>query len=347
MLLTLGECGDPVWAESPMFGDASRFALPRLHPWRRLAALPPALAFLAAALLVPQRVPAGDVNSALADEIVADLTATLLELKQQELMTPAEEQRLEEEIERIRRGARDRVDASSWEAADALRDKVAAGLSEKQDAVKWAQESLARLNAAAQGGATAESTSAAQTAELTKALERLARSGLLAGAPADLQRWLEGGKLPADAASLGELTASLSAYLAGKDGSFGELAGLGKGFGRFDPSEFPLESDGSAPDGDGEPGRGGVNRGRADAALTWGKETSPFDRFKGQALPPGAPRSPDDWAPLAVLPGAPQEAAQRSAASASRQYAATSGQTAWRRSLAPRHQSAVKKYFEK
>jgi hypothetical protein len=344
MFLTLGEHDDPAWAESSTFEDVSAFALPRLRPWRRLAVLPPALAFLAVALLMPQRVPAHAADTALANDIVADLMATKLELKAQELITPDEENRLEEEIERIRRGAQERVDSSSWEAADALRERVAAGLSGKQDAVQWAEESLARYAAAARTGANAESSTGAQAAELTDALEKLARSGLLAGAPADLQRLLKGGKLPADAESLQELTAALSKYLADTNGRFGQLARLGKEYGRFDPSEFPLQA---AEDGDGRPGSGGLNRGRGDAELTWGKESAPYDRFKGQALPPGAARSPDDWAPLAVLPGAPQEAAQRSAPSAARQYAATSGQTAWRRSLAPRHQAAVKKYFEK
>jgi hypothetical protein len=345
MFLTLGEHDDLAWAESPTFEDASTFPLPRLRPWRRLAVLPPALAFLAAALLMPQRVPANAADGTLAHDIVADLTATKLELKQRELITPDEENRLAEEIERIRRGARERVDSSSWEAADALREKIAAGLSEKQDAVKWAEESLARYAAAARPGANAESSADAQAAELTDAFEKLARSGLLAGAPADLHRLLNG-KLPADAASLRELTAALSGYLAETNERFGQLARLGKEFGRFDPSEFPLDSDLSA-DGDGYAGRGGITRGRGDAELTWGQESAPHDRFTGQALPPGAARSPDDWAPLVVLPGAPQEAARRSAPSAARGYAATSGQTAWRRSLAPRHQAAVKKYFEK
>jgi hypothetical protein len=347
MLLTLLETSDPAWTESPKLEDAMKFALPRLRPWRKLAALPPALAFLAVTLWLPQRTPAQAGNAILADDIAADLMATVAALKQQELITPGEEKRFEEEIERIRRGAQERVDSSSWEAADALREKVAADLSGKQDAVKWAEESLGRYAAAAQGGANSESTSEAHAAELMKAIEQLARSGLLAGAPADLQGLLNGGKLPTDAASLRELTAALSTYLANTNGRFGDLARLGKEFGRFDPSEFPLDPDAAGPDGDGIPGRGGINRGRGDAPLTWGKETLPFDRFKAQALPPGAPRSPDDWAPLVVLPGAPRESPELSAQAAARQYAAAAGQTAWRRTLAPRHQSAVKKYFEK
>src|SRR4029453_8886416 len=264
------------------------------------------------------------------------------------LVTPEEEKKLEDEIERIRRGAQERVDASSWEAADALREKVVAGLAEKQRGVKWAEESLARFEAAAKGGANVESSAAAQAAELTKALDALAKSGLMAGAPADLQRLLKSGKLPADPGSLRDLAASLSKYLGETKGRMAGVGKLGKEFGRFDPAEFTLDSgEGAAADGDGEPGRGGINRGRADAPLTWGAESLPFDRFKAQALPPGAARSPDDWAPVVVLPGAPKESAAIGTAAAARQYAAAAGQNAWRRTLAPRHQSAVKKYFAK
>jgi hypothetical protein len=344
MLLTLLENDDPAWVESPAFAAASKFPLPLLRPWRKLAPLVPALAFLMAALLLPQRMPPQG-NGVLADDIAADLTATLTELKQQELITPAEEKALEEEVERIRRDAQERVDASSWEAADALREKVAASLSEKQDAVKWAEESLGRYGAAAQTGVNPGSNSEAQSAELLNALEKLAKSGLLAGAP-ELQQLLKSGKLPADAKSLGQLTAALAKHLAETKGRIGDVARLGKESGRFNPSEFPVAGDRSGPDG-GNPGTGGVNRGRADAPLTWGKESSPFDRFKESALPPGGARNPDEWAPIAVLPGVPQESAQLSARSAARQYAASAGQAAWRRTLAPRHQRAVKKYFEK
>ena len=346
MMLTMFETNDLAWAESAMAERTSRFSLPRLRPWRKLSSLLPAAAFLSAVLWLPQRMPQR-TNAILADDIAANLKATVEELKQQELITPDEEKKLEEEIERIRRGAEQRIDASSWEAADALRDRAAAAVLDKQNAVKWVEESLARYADAAKAGANGDSIADAHAAELTKALEKLAQSGLLAGAPADLQRRLEGGKPPTDAASLRELAASLSAYLAETNRRLGGLASLGKEVGRFDPSEFPLDSNSSAPDGNGKPGRGGINRGRADAPLTWGKESLPLDRFKSQALPPGAARSPDDWAPVVELPGTPGESAAPSAPSAARQYAAVAGQGAWRRTLAPRHQSAVKKYFEK
>jgi hypothetical protein len=345
MLLALHESPAPAWQDSALVARVSTIPLPRLRPWRKLAVILPALAFMAAAFWLPQRLPHAN-DTILADDIADNLTATLAELKQQELITPVEEQRLEDEIERLRRSAEARVDASSWEAADALRDKIVAGLSEKQDAVKWAAESLARYAAASQGG-DANAMTAAQVAELTSALERLAQRGLLAGASPELQRMLANGKLPTDPAALRTLMATLSKHLADTNARIGGLARRGRGFGRFDPAEFSVRSGERLPDGDGKPGRGGVSRGRADAPLTWGKESAPFDRFKAMTLPPGAARGPEDWAPIAEATGSPEEAAVLSTSSGARQYADVAGQSAWRRTLAPRHQRAVKNYFAK
>jgi hypothetical protein len=348
LLLSRLERPGTAWDGTPLMSRASTIDLPRLRPWRRLLPLLPAFAFLAVALLLPQRWPADD--ALLAEEIAADLTATLGDLKEQGLITPDDEQRLEEEIERIRTSARERVDAASWEAADALRERLSARLSEQQDALQWAAASLARYAAAAQSAAASSdgaATPEALASELADALGRLAQSGLLDDAPADLRALARSGRLPADADALRRLTGSLAEYLAERGRRTGDLAGLAPGFGRFDPAEFGLDGNGTPADGDGIPGRGGVNRGRGDAQLTWGEETTPFDRFKAQPLPPGAPRSPDDWAPVVELPGAPAESARPGTPSQTRTYAADAGQSAWRRTLAPRHQSAVKKYFEK
>jgi hypothetical protein len=350
LLLALMERRDQAWAASPLLERLSRMSLPRVRPWRALLPVAPALVFLAVALLLPQRVPRHDASALLANQMAADLTATVAELRQQDLITPLEEEKLEEEIERVRRGALERMDAASWEAADALRERLADSLTEKQDALQWAQQSLSRYAAAAQAGAPEVSAAMAASAsqELMQALQKLAEIGQLTGAPQELQRLASGGAaLPSDPESLRRLAASLSEFLSGQNMRFAEAASLGREFGRFEPSEFPLDFDPSAPDGDGDPGTGGLNRGRADAPLTLGNETLPFDRFKAQSLPPGFVRSPDDWAPLVVLPGAPQESARLSRSMAARTYQDAAGQAAWRRTLAPRHQSAVKKYFEK
>jgi hypothetical protein len=343
--LALLDTRDPAWAASPVAERGAAFPLPELRLKRTLAVLLPALMFLVTALWLPQRMPR-DTSTRLADDMADKLEATLAELKEQDLITPTEENTLDEEIERLRQSARERVDASSWEAADALRESMAANVGEKQNAAKWAEESLSRYMAAASSGRPdAAAMAEAHAAELTKALEKLAQSGMLATAPANVQELLKSGKFPLDEAAQRELMASLAKALAASKGKFTGLGKLGKEFGRFDPAEFPLDATMSAEGG--IPGQGDVTRGRADAELTWGKETAPFDRFKEKALPPGAARSPDDWTPVVEAFGAPQESPQMSASSAARQYGAVAGQTAWRRTLAPRHRSAVKKYFEK
>jgi hypothetical protein len=227
-----------------------------------------------------------------------------------------------------------------------VQEKLAATTAAKQDAAKWAQEAIASYAAAVAGGLDPASEAAAgPKAELSRALEALAKSGVLAGAPADLQKMLGAGStLPLDAATLGKLAAALGQYLGDVRAT---LAGLrsGEGMpGRFDPSEFAVAAEGES--GGNIPGRGGVTRGRADAEMTWGKESQPADRFKPQALPPGFVRGPDDWAPIVSMPGAPTVAPDTNGPAAARVYRDEAGQAAWRRTLAPRHQSAVKKYFQ-
>ena len=341
LLLTLSERPADEWGHGAQVMRAAHLALPRLRPWRRLAIVAPAFAFLVIALLLPQRVRASD-SSAIADEIVAGLSASLAQLQSHDLVTPEEEKKLEEEIERVRKAAQQRMDASAWEAADAVKEKLTARAAAKQDAAKWAQEALAAYAAAVADGLDAKDV-AGPRAELSRALEALAKSGMLAGAPADLQKMLgAGSKLPADAATLSQLAASLGDYLGDLQAILGELRS-GDGMpARFDPADFAVPSDSG---GGGLPGRGGLNRGRADAELTWGEETLPADRFKPQALPPGFIRSPDDWAPIVNMPGAPSVAPETNGRSAPRVYGDDAGQAAWRRTLAPRHQSAVKKYF--
>ena len=341
-VLTLAERHDEAWSHAPQIGRATHISLPRFRPWRRLAVVAPALAFLVIALLLPQRTSAAG-PSPMADDIVAGLSTTLAELKSHDLVTQEEEKQLEQEIERVRNAARNRMDASAWEAADAVKEKMAANAAAKQDAAKWAQEALARYSA---GGADGSADGASAKDELSRALEALAKSGALAGAPADIQKMLASGKLPGDAASLAKLAGSLAQYLGDIQKGLGELRGFGGRGSRFDPSEFAAAGEGeSGPSGGDRPGRGGINRGRADAELTYGQETQPAERFKAQALPPGYVRSPDDWAPVINMPGAPIVAPEAGGRAAARAYGEDAGQAAWRRTLAPRHQSAVKKYF--
>jgi hypothetical protein len=348
-LLALLETQDPAWMDGYGIKEFSTFPFPRFLVWRRLAMLVPAASFLAIALLLPQRIPAA-ANTVLANDIASELKTKLEELKKQDLVTPSEEKELQAEIERIRKDSLERVDASTWEASDSMHEKFAAKISEKQDAMKWAADALSQFAKSGEsGGAGAD----VQAGELGTAIDKLAQAGMLANAPEELQKLLGGkdalaggkAKLPKDAQSLKKLAAALSNYLGERAEKCSGLAQRA-GTSGFNPSEYPAFNYERGPDGDGDPGTGGLNRGRGDADLTWGKESQEFDRFKSQPLPPGSYRSPDDWAPVAILPGAPKASPELSVASSGAQYAGMAGQSAWRRSLAPRHYSTVKKYFD-
>jgi hypothetical protein len=297
--------------------------------------------FLAATLVLPQRA-ARASNTAVADEMAASLAKTVAELKQQQMVAPEQEKALEEAIERIRQSARQRVDASSWEAADALREKMAADVADKQNAAKWAQESLARYAAAARGAGGAPPANGAEAAELTKALEQLAKSGLLAGAPESLKASMMSGKLPADAASLRELTASLGKYLRETNGRFGEVGKLGKEFGPFQSRRLSTRR-----------AVGGWRRGswtqrrqsrpRADAELTWGKKRRPSISSSPRRSRP-APRAARRLVAYRRVAGRAAGVAGLERGRHAREECADAvGQGAWRRALAPRHQSAVRK----
>jgi hypothetical protein len=350
-LLTLLETDDPAWGRTAVLENFKQLPMPRLRLWSRLGPILASALFLVTALLLPQRMITAPGTTVLANDIVADLKTTLEELKKQELLTSEEQKTLDEEIERIRKDALDRVDASSWEAADAIREKMTSSLNQKEDAMNWAQESLARYAATAQAG---NAPTSAEADELASAIEKLAQTGMLDDAPSDLKKLLGSEealasgnfKLPTDPKALRKLAAQLAQHLGDRSRRFGEIRQLPREAGRFDPGEFGEFNFEKQPDGDGDPGSGGLNRGRGDADLTWGDESLPFDRFKSVALPPGSVRGPDDWAPVAALPGAPKEAAERTFSSTGMQFSGTAGQSAWRRTLAPRHYSAVKRYFE-
>jgi hypothetical protein len=355
-LLALLETQDPAWMNFRGIQKFAAFPFPRFHVWRKLAILGPAAAFLAITLVLPQRMPAA-ARAALANDIAAELKTKLEALKKQDLIAPSEEKELQAEIERIRKDSLERVDASTWEASDSMREKFAAKISEKQDAMKWAADVLSRFpksgeSGSANDGASGSAKSDIRAGELGAAIDKLAHTGMLANAPEELQKLLGGkdaiaaGKcqLPKDAQSMKKLAASFKNYLGDQGKKISDMAQR-TGASRFDPSEYPPFNYERGRDGDGNPGTGGLNRGRADADLTWGKESKGFDIFKSQSLPPGSYRNPDEWAPFATMLGAPKPSPELSGASSGMQYAGVA-QNAWRRSLAPRHYSAVKKYFD-
>lgn len=96
-------------------------------------------------------------------------------------------------------------------------------------------------------------------------------------------------------------------------------------------------------------GRGGVNRGRGDAPLTWQMRPSNKENvtFQSEALPPAAAQSLKQSQMVGVSVGAPTEDAQAPAATGALSGAQSGGGSAARQTVLPRHRATVQRYFDR
>ena len=95
------------------------------------------------------------------------------------------------------------------------------------------------------------------------------------------------------------------------------------------------------------PGRGGINRGRGDAELTWGEESDLANtKFKELVLPPGFKEDPKDEV-VAVTKSAPDvDPAANVAHGVRRLFDPSAGKETWNRKLRPRRRRVVRNYFD-
>ena len=177
--------------------------LPRLH-WRRLAwPWPGSLAFALLCLMVPmdRLRPAGATGTAAALEgRVEDLRAQLEALRENIELEPAEEATLEDRLKRL---DQELADAGFQEAFEGI-DRMSEDLDRLgDDAQANAEQAMQKMQAAAEQMAQSPSASSAQVSE---ALEQLAKSGLGMTLPAGLEE------------QFAELAQSLAEGLDGADG---------------------------------------------------------------------------------------------------------------------------------
>ena len=93
------------------------------------------------------------------------------------------------------------------------------------------------------------------------------------------------------------------------------------------------------------PGRGGVSRGRGDAALDYSNETpGRSDQFEPEALPSAELLDLESTGILGVGAGAPTVEPTAGGAG-STEVQASAGRSAWKRRLAPHHREAVREFF--
>lgn len=123
----------------------------------------------------------------------------------------------------------------------------------------------------------------------------------------------------------------------GQGGAGGE-PGAAQGPDGFDPTP--------GPDGEGGPGRGGINRGRGDAALQYyGDSDIDASGMRAERLPEGV-IPPDRWDVASVGRAEPEAGPERPAGvGTGGATAGGPGDVTFRRDLAPRHRDAVRRFF--
>jgi hypothetical protein len=95
----------------------------------------------------------------------------------------------------------------------------------------------------------------------------------------------------------------------------------------------------------GNPGIGGVSRGRADAEMTWGRESAgDTERFEAKSLPSAQYPDSEHSAVLGIGAASPEVDPTAEGAGLANVTTST-GKAAWERRLAPHHRDAVKTFF--
>jgi hypothetical protein len=108
-------------------------------------------------------------------------------------------------------------------------------------------------------------------------------------------------------------------------------------------------SEAPSPDGDGLPGRGGVNRGGGDAAMTW-KDPASREKvgFKEQVLSPGAAASLKESRLAGVSVGDPKAAKSGGGSTGGVLSSAQAGAgAAHAQIILPEHEKTVRRYFDR
>lgn len=368
LLMMLSELPDEEWTRAlPQFERDWRQALPRVRPRRFAAVLALPLVFALGACFVPLReaATATVLRNTVGQEAARELEALLESIDEEKVLDEQERQKLQEEVRKIAEETRDTpLTSERWEAVDALRERMRARLESGAMLAAQAGEAAAQLSALKAADPNLPEISLERREQLERdladSLQKLGQKGFWQGGPQDLQERLErltkNGKLqlPREGAEREELLDELREFLDDENRKLAELrkkCSGSKGC-KSGECEGAEECEGGqcltrGLRNSGRPGKGGVNRGRGDAELTWGDEADKQGvKFKEIVLPKGLRDKPKDEI-IALQRTAPnEEAAELAPKGAARADEAAVGETTWNRKLSPRHRNVVRRYFD-
>ncbi|MCI0665427.1 MAG: hypothetical protein L0220_30575 [Acidobacteria bacterium] len=343
--------------------------------WRgskSVSLLAASIVFVIASLLVPVRFAAIDAGRGLdVRREVNDLAEKIETLKEEQIIEEARAEAMEQKLDQLRVEASGEDPVKTWEALDHLSGAVERAAIEAAQSAMVNQEKLAQAEALSEGLISGSDkmdsklmTEAMQT--LSEMMKRAMEENqmLARELSAELKEAIKSGALKPE--HLKDISKALSQNRAVSNQKLSKLnkAGMidsnslkgGALSNRRDNSglaQFLKENAErmSVEDAVGawceNPGKGGVNRGRADAAMTWTDGTSERDaKFKEKELPPSAIGGLKDSQLVGISASEPG-VENTIAAHGALNDAAKGGGSAYTQTIFPRHRGAVKRYFER
>jgi hypothetical protein len=347
--------------------------LPGLR-WRKARSLglsAASSAFVLISLLAPVRFATTDAARPMdVSREVENLSAQIEALKEAQVIEEAKAEALEQKLDQLGREASGEDPAKTWEALDHLNDAVEKAAKEAAETANARQERLARAEALAEGlMAGADQLDSKTMAEAMRTLGEMTRDAIkenesLAGdlSPETLEA-IKSGSLKAE--HLKGVSKALSQNRAALNQKLSKLSQSGM----INPNSLKGGAQADRRDNSGlarflkenaekmsvdeatlqwRQGKGGVDRGRGDAAMTWTNGSSEKDaRFKEKVLPPSSIAGLNDSQLVGLSASAPTVNTSGVAAHGALNSAASGGGSAYTQTILPRHRGAVRRYFDR
>jgi hypothetical protein len=353
--------------------------LPRLR-WRKARAfgmLAASFAFVLISLLTPVRFAAtGAARPMDVSREVENLSAQIEALKEAQVIEEAKAEALEQMLDQLGQEASGEDPAKTWEALDHLNDAVEKAAKEAAETTNARQERLAKAEALAEGlTAGADQLDSKTMTEAMRTLGEMAREAVkenesLAGdlSPETLEA-IKSGSLKAE--QLKDLSKALSQSKSALNQKLSKLSQSGQSgqLERINPNSLKGGAQANRRDNSGLArflkenaekmsvdeatlqwygGKGGLDRGRGDAAMTWTDGSSEKDaRFKEKTLPPSSVAGLNDSQLVGLSASAPTADTSGVAAHGALNSAASGGGSAYTQTILPRHRGAVRRYFDR
>jgi hypothetical protein len=347
--------------------------LPKLR-WRKARAfglLAASFAFVLISLLAPVRFATTDAARPMdVSREVENLSAQIEALKEAQIIEESKAEALEQKLDQLSQEASGEDPARTWEALDHLNDAVEKAAKEAAETANARQERLSRAEALAEGlMAGADQLDSKTMTEAMRTLGEMTRDAIkenetLAGdlSPETLEA-IKSGSLKAE--HLKDISKALGQ---GKSALNQKLSKLSRS-GMINPNALKGAAQANRRDNSGLArflkenaekmsveeatlqwceGKGGVDRGRGDAAMTWTDGSSEKEaRFKEKVLPPSSVAGLNDSQLVGLSASAPTVSTSGVAAHGALNNAASGGGSAYTQTILPRHRGAVKRYFDR